>query len=73
MNFHNTNLDPIGTLGRVSARWEAVSVVGSCNFCTDQKNDVLKISGQGLSIRMCQECFSRIKDQADTTAPESAR
>jgi hypothetical protein len=43
--------------------------VGSCSLCSDRRSfpaEVYTICGQGISFRICPECFKSINKQVNT-------
>ena len=50
--------EPIGDLGNISVRKKYLQDVGSCNACTNHKNDlfVYEIQLRNISVRVCPKC-----------------
>jgi hypothetical protein len=65
-NTDGKNLKPLSNLGEIRAVWHNKQDEGSCNFCKDNPyRKVLVISGCGVQVRMCRNCFNSVKRQGN--------
>ena len=67
---HLNNLEgKVESLGEITGRWSTVMEVGSCNFCSRYyapERPVLNIEGNKTNVRMCKQCWEKLKGDAKT-------